>query len=128
MAVDMAMPILIVDDYRTMRSIVAAQLGQLGFTNIETVGDGETALVRLRAQPHGLVIADWNMEPMSGYELLLEVRANAELAQTPFMMMTADSNADNVVAANAVGVNGFIVKPFANQTLKIKLEGVIGPF
>jgi two-component system chemotaxis response regulator CheY len=128
MAVDMAMPILIVDDYRTMRSIVAAQLGQLGFTNIDTVGDGETALVRLSAQPHGLVIADWNMEPMSGYELLLEIRANTDLAQTPFMMMTADSNADNVVAANAAGVNGFIVKPFANQTLKIKLEAVIGPF
>ena len=128
MAVDMAMPILIVDDYKTMRSIVAAQLVQLGFTNIDTVGDGETALERLAAQPHGLIIADWNMEPMSGYELLLEIRANADLARTPFMMMTADSNADNVVAANAAGVNGFIVKPFANQTLKIKLEGVIGPF
>ena len=128
MAVDLAMPILIVDDYKTMRSIVATQLGQLGFTNIDTVGDGDTALERLQAQPHGLIIADWNMEPMSGYELLLEVRANPDLAQTPFMMMTADSNADNVVAANAAGVNSFIVKPFATQTLKIKLEAVIGAF
>jgi two-component system, chemotaxis family, chemotaxis protein CheY len=128
MAVDMAMPILIVDDYKTMSRIVATQLGQLGFTNVEAVEDGEAALDRLHAGPYGLVIADWNMEPMSGYALLLEVRANRDFAQTRFMMMTADSNADNVVAANAAGVNGFIVKPFATSTLKIKLEAVIGKF
>jgi len=128
MAVDMAMPILIVDDYKTMSRIVAAQLGQLGFSNVEAVEDGEAALERLQAGPFGLVIADWNMEPMSGYALLLEVRANPDFAQTRFMMMTADSNADNVVAANAAGVNGFIVKPFATPTLKIKLEAVIGKF
>ena len=128
MAVDLAMPILIVDDYKTMSKIVATQLGQLGFTNIEAVEDGEAALDRLHASPCGLVIADWNMEPMSGYALLLEVRANPDLELIPFMMMTADSNADNVVAANAAGVNGFIVKPFATPTLKIKLEAVIGKF
>ena len=128
MAVDMAMPILIVDDYKTMSRIVATQLGQLGFTNVEAVEDGEAALDRLHAGPYGLVIADWNMEPMSGYALLLEVRANRDFAQTRFMMMMADSNADNVVAANAAGVNGFIVKPFATSTLKIKLEAVIGKF
>ena len=128
MAVDMAMPILIVDDYKTMSAIVAGQLAQLGFTNITTVEDGEAALDILHAGAYGLVIADWNMEPLSGYALLLEVRAHPDLQQIRFMMMTADSNADNVVAANAAGVNGFVVKPFATSTLKMKLEAVIGTF
>ncbi|QCI78693.1 response regulator [Hankyongella ginsenosidimutans] len=118
MAVDMNMPILIVDDYKTMLRIVHNLLKQVGFDNIDEATDGAMALTKLRRKKYSLVISDWNMEPMTGYELLKEVRADAELKDTPFIMVTAESKTDNVIAAKKAGVNNYIVKPFNAQTLK----------
>ena len=73
MAIDMNLKVLIVDDYKTMLRILANLLRQLKFTNIEEAMDGSEALRRLRAENFGLVISDWNMEPMTGIELLREV-------------------------------------------------------
>jgi two-component system chemotaxis response regulator CheY len=124
MAVDLSMPILVVDDYQTMTRIIRNLLKQLGFTQIDDANDGMAALKRLRERQYGLIISDWNMQPMTGYELLKEVRANPDIAATPFIMITAESKTENVIAAKQAGVNNYIVKPFNAQTLKAKIDAV----
>jgi two-component system chemotaxis response regulator CheY len=124
MAVDMSMPVLVVDDYNTMIRIIRNLLKQLGFDDIDDAADGSAALAKMREKKYGLVISDWNMEPMTGYELLKEVRADPSLAKTPFIMVTAESKTENVIAAKKAGVNNYIVKPFNAQTLQTKIEAV----
>ena len=128
MAVDKAMQILIVDDYKTMLRIIRNLLKQLGFHNVDEATDGAAALQKLRNKEYGLVISDWNMEPMTGYELLKEVRSDQQLKSLPFIMVTAESKTDNVIAAKKAGVNNYIVKPFNAATLKTKMSAVIGDF
>jgi two-component system chemotaxis response regulator CheY len=128
MAVDKKMKILVVDDYKTMLRIIRNLLKQLGFNNVEEATDGSEALQKMRNTDFGLVISDWNMEPMTGLQLLREVRSDVKLKGTPFIMITAESKTDNVVAAKEAGVNNYIVKPFNAATLKDKLEGVLGAF
>jgi two-component system, chemotaxis family, chemotaxis protein CheY len=120
------MKILVVDDYATMRRIVRNLLVQIGHTDVEEAGDGITALQKLRETRFGLVISDWNMEPMTGLQLLKEVRADKYLSTTPFIMVTAESKTENVVAAKEAGVNNYIVKPFNADTLKQKIASVLG--
>jgi two-component system chemotaxis response regulator CheY len=122
------MPILVVDDYKTMIRIIRNLLNQLGFTEVDDSVDGADALEKLRARPYGLIIADWNMEPMSGYGLLKEIRSNQETRKIPFVMVTAESKTENVIAAKNAGVSGYIVKPFNAATLKTKLQAVLGDF
>jgi two-component system chemotaxis response regulator CheY len=109
-----------------MRSIVRGLLQEVGIINIAEAGDGGTALGKLRGDGFGLIISDWNMEPMSGLQLLKEVRADQRLAKLPFIMMTGETKADYVVAAKEAGVSSYIVKPFNVATLKQKIEAVIG--
>ena len=123
-ALDPNMPVLVVDDYSTMVRIIRNLLGQLGFTDIDDATDGATALDKMGSKRYGLVISDWNMEPMTGYDLLQRVRANPELETTPFIMVTAESKTENVIAAKKAGVSNYIVKPFNAQTLKAKIEAV----
>ena len=124
MAIDVSMPILVVDDYNTMIRIIRNLLKQLGFEDVDDASDGSAALAKLREKKYGLVISDWNMEPMTGYELLKEVRSDPGLSKTPFIMVTAESKTENVIAAKKAGVNNYIVKPFNAQTLKTKIEAV----
>ena len=126
MAFDLSMPILVVDDYSTMIRIIRNLLRQLGFENVDDASDGSAALARMQGRKYGLVISDWNMEPMTGYDLLREVRANPELSKTPFIMITAESKTENVIAAKKAGVSNYIVKPFNAQTLKAKIDAVFG--
>ncbi|MEO5373333.1 MAG: response regulator [Alphaproteobacteria bacterium] len=129
MAVDKGMHVLIVDDYKTMLRILRNLLKQLGFDNIDEATDGSQALQMLRAAgTYGLVISDWNMEPMTGLQLLREVRADAKLKATPFIMVTAESKSENVIAAKEAGVSNYIVKPFNAATLKSKMVSVLGEF
>jgi two-component system, chemotaxis family, chemotaxis protein CheY len=128
MAVDMNMSILIVDDYKTMLRIIRNLLRQLGFANVDEASDGATALQKLRRGEFNLVISDWNMEPMTGLQLLKEVRSDAKLKSIPFIMVTAESKTENVIAAKKAGVNNYIVKPFNAATLKTKMTAVIGEF
>jgi two-component system chemotaxis response regulator CheY len=128
MAVDKNMNILIVDDYKTMLRIIRNLLRQLGFINIEEATDGSMALQMLRGGNFGLVISDWNMEPMTGLQLLREVRADAKLKGTPFIMVTAESKSENVIAAKEAGVSNYIVKPFNAETLQAKMVSVLGEF
>ncbi len=125
MAVDMNMPILIVDDYKTMLKILRNLLKQLGFDNVEEAMDGGAALQKLRNKNYGLVISDWNIEPMDGLKLLKEVRADVKLKDVSFIMITAESKTENVVAAKEAGVNGYIVKPFNAATLESKIDTVL---
>ena len=124
MALDPSMPILVVDDYQTMVRIIRNLLKQLGFENVDDASDGSSAIAKMRDKKYGLVISDWNMEPMTGFELLRQVRNEEEIAATPFIMVTAESKAENVIAAKKAGVNNYIVKPFNAQTLKSKIESV----
>lgn len=128
MAVDLNMNVLIVDDYKTMLRIIRNLLKQLGFNNVDEATDGSAALQKLRDKEYGLVISDWNMEPMTGIQLLREVRADTKLKAMPFIMITAESKTENVIAAKEAGVNNYIVKPFNAATLKTKLVTVLGNF
>ncbi|MBC8269771.1 MAG: response regulator [Rhodospirillaceae bacterium] len=128
MAVDMNMNVLIVDDYKTMLRILRNLLKQLNFNNIEDATDGSMALEVLRTKDIGMVISDWNMEPMTGIQLLREVRGDDKLKHLPFIMITAESKSENVIAAKEAGVSNYIVKPFNAETLKSKLVSVLGEF
>jgi two-component system chemotaxis response regulator CheY len=124
MAIDLSMPVLVVDDYSTMVRIIRNLLKQVGFVHVDDANDGTSALAKMRATKYGLVISDWNMEPMTGYDLLQQVRGDKKLAETPFIMITAESKTENVIAAKKAGVNNYIVKPFNAETLKSKIEAV----
>jgi len=126
MTMDKSMNVLIVDDYKTMLRIIRNLLKQIDINNVEEATDGAEALAKLRAGSFGLVISDWNMLPMSGLQLLQEVRADARLKATPFIMITAESKAENVVAAKQAGVSNYIVKPFNAETLREKITKVLG--
>ena len=128
MTIDTNMPILIVDDYKTMLRVLRNFLLQMNFDNIEEATDGSMALQKLRQQDFGFVISDWNMEPMTGMQLLREVRADDKLKHLPFIMITAESKSENVVAAKQAGVSNYIVKPFSAETLKSKMTSVLGKF
>ena len=124
---DLSTPVLVVDDYATMIRIIKNLLKQIGFDNVDGASDGSAALEKMRGKKYGLVISDWNMEPMTGYDLLKEVRSDTDLARTPFIMITAESKTENVIAAKKAGVNNYIVKPFNAETLKTKIAAVLGP-
>ncbi|WP_426700468.1 chemotaxis response regulator CheY [Rhodanobacter sp. Col0626] len=123
---DKNMKILVVDDFSTMRRIVRNLLVELGFSNplIQEADDGESAIAMLRSLPFDLVVTDWNMPNMSGIDLLRAIRAEAALKGMPVLMVTAENNRDQIIAAAQAGVNGYIVKPFTAITLKEKLAKI----
>jgi two-component system chemotaxis response regulator CheY len=108
-----------------MLRIIRNLLKQLEFNNVDEAVDGQEALAKLRAGNFGLVISDWNMVPMTGLDLLKEVRADQRLKDMPFIMITAESKTENVVAAKQAGVSNYIVKPFNAETLREKIEKVL---
>lgn len=118
------MKILVVDDFATMRRIVRNILQQLGFTNVAEAEDGRLALDKLKSGDFKLVISDWNMPNMMGIDLLRAVRGDDSLKTTPFLMVTAESNKENVIQAVQAGVSNYIVKPFTADTLEQKLEAI----
>ena len=125
MAVDKNMHILVVDDYNTMLRILKNLLKQLGFKNVEDAMDGAQALSKLNSAKFDFIISDWNMEPMTGIELLREVRASDNLKHIPFIMITAESKTENVIAAQQAGVSNYIVKPFNAETFDNKIQEVL---
>ena len=125
MAADFEMAVLVVDDSRTVAQTIRRLLVQIGFKNTHEASDGAAALESLRNTKFGLVISDCNMVPMSGLELLKEVRLDPKLANLPFIIATGDSKLANVVTARKAGVDGYIVKPFSAATLKAKIDAVL---
>ena len=124
MTLDKKMRILIVDDYTTMLRILRNLLRQLELNNVDEAQNGEEALFKLRKETFDLVISDWNMTPMTGLDLLRQVRADARLKRIPFIMVTAESKTENVITAKQAGVSNYIVKPFNAETLRMKIESV----
>jgi two-component system, chemotaxis family, chemotaxis protein CheY len=118
--------ILVVDDYPTMRRILRNLLDQIGIKDVEEAGSGAEALAKIQSSHVDLVISDWNMEPVTGLELLKKLRGNAATASLPFIMVTAESKTENVIEAKNAGVNNYIVKPFTADTLKSKIAAVMG--
>ena len=121
MALDFKMPVLVVDDYSTMLRIIRNFLRQLGFIDVDGAADGSAALHMMLEKDYGLVISDWNMEPMTGYDLLREVRADGGLSRTPFIMVTADGSREHELKAKQAGVSDYMLKPFNAVTLKSKI-------
>lgn len=124
MSLDPNSPILVVDDYKTMVKIVRHLLGQLGYKNIDDASNGAEAFEKMQSKKYGLVISDWNMEPMTGYALLQKMRASDHHADTPFIMVTAESKPENISAARKAGVDNYLIKPFNQQSLKAKIDQV----
>lgn len=126
MALNTNIKILVVDDFATMRKIIKNILLQLGFKDILEADDGTTALELLKKQKVDLIISDWNMPKMPGIELLKAIRSNEKLKDIKFIMVTAEAQKENVIEAIKYGVNQYVVKPFTPETLKEKLEKVLG--
>jgi two-component system chemotaxis response regulator CheY len=124
MSINKNMRVFIVDDYTTMLRILRNLLRQLDLNNVEEANDGENAYHMMQKSPPDLIISDWNMAPVSGLDLLRRVRADAKLRHIPFIMVTAESKTENVVAAKQAGVSNYIVKPFNADTLRAKIVSV----
>jgi two-component system, chemotaxis family, chemotaxis protein CheY len=121
--------VLVVDDSKAVCLNLRSFLKELGFANVDMAEDGLVALEKLRAdsQSYGLIISDWRMERMNGYELLKAVREDVKIKHIPFIMITAQNAPENVVLAKKAGVNNYIIKPFTVATLKQRMEAVLGP-
>ena len=126
MSLNKNMRVVIVDDYTTMLRILRNLLRQLEINNVEEASDGDSAYLLMHKNPPDLVISDWNMVPVSGLDLLRKVRADAKLKHIPFIMVTAESKTENVIAAKQAGVSNYIVKPFNADTLRAKIASVCG--
>jgi two-component system chemotaxis response regulator CheY len=117
-------PVLIVEDFKTMRRIQRNFLERLGYGDVDEAADGAAALELIAARDYGLVISDWNMAPMTGFELLKRVRASGRNADVPFLMVTAESGVASVAAAQAAGVSDYLVKPYRQEALQEKLDAI----
>ena len=126
--IDKNMNILIVDDFKTMLTIIDGALKQFGFKNVDQASDGKAALEKMNTTKYGLILSDWNMEPMNGLDLLREVRRNDDTKKIPMILITAESKPENIIAAKKEGVSNYIVKPFTANTLRDKLVAVLGQF
>lgn len=122
---DKNIKILIVDDFSTMRRIIRTLLRELGFTAVSEAGDGITALPLLKDGEFDLLITDWNMPGMNGYDLIKAIRSNANTASLPVLMITAEAKRENIIEAAQLGVDGYIVKPFTAETLKDKIDKIL---
>ncbi|MEK6814980.1 MAG: chemotaxis response regulator CheY [Nitrospirota bacterium] len=121
---DLKMKILVVDDFSTMRRIIKNILRQIGYQEIGEAEDGQAALAKLKVDKFDFVVTDWNMPNMTGLELLQAMRAEPALKDVPVLMVTAESQQENVVQAVQAGVNNYIVKPFTAETLKEKIDKI----
>jgi two-component system, chemotaxis family, chemotaxis protein CheY len=122
---DKGMKILVVDDFPTMRRIVRNLLKELGYSNVDEAEDGAAGLARLRSGSYEFVISDWNMPNLDGLAMLKEIRADANLAHLPVLMVTAESKKENIIAAAQAGASGYVVKPFTAATLDEKLNKIL---
>jgi two-component system chemotaxis response regulator CheY len=121
---DLNMKVLIVDDFATMRRILRNILKQIGFTDIAEADDGHTALKELQKEKYDLILCDWNMPEMPGIDLLKTLKADENLKNIPFIMVTAEAQKENILEAVKTGVSSYIVKPFTAETVNEKLTKV----
>ncbi len=113
--------VLVVDDFHTMRKIIDRILREIGVTDVDCVNDGAAALERLRSKRYGLVLSDWEMQPMGGPELIANMRRDPTMSNIPVILVTAKTDRD---ASWLSGGDGYIVKPFTRDALRSKMEDV----
>ena len=121
-----AIKVMVVDDQTSMRAMIRRSLQDLGFKDIRDSGDAAQALESVKSDRVHLIISDYNMPDMDGLQLLEAVRGDAVIGKTVFIMLTGSSDRDLVQKAAALGVNNYLVKPFATAALKEKIERVFG--
>jgi two-component system chemotaxis response regulator CheY len=127
MPLDFAMPVLVVDDYRTVVRIIRNLLRQVGFHDVDEACDGDEALSKMKARKYGLVLSDWHMAPTNGYELLKTVKADEQLRDATFIMISAEAAPENMAAARQAGARAYVLKPFDAQTLRARIETALQP-
>jgi two-component system chemotaxis response regulator CheY len=125
MTLDFAMPVLVVDDYQMVVRIISRLLKQAGFSNVDEATDGEEALAKLKQRKYGLVISDWYMSPTSGVDLLRQAKADEQLRDVAFIMVSAEAAPENVALAKAEGASAYVVKPFDAHTLRARIENAL---
>ena len=118
--------ILAVDDSPTMRRIIINTLKRAGFNNVIEASDGKDALAKMKIERPNFIITDWNMPEMDGMTFVTTIRATDEYKQLPILMVTTRSVQEDIVAAMKAGVNNYIVKPFTPDTLKAKIDQMVG--
>lgn len=121
------MQVLIIDDHKTMLRIVRNLLSQIQVTQVDEAAAGQEALQKLVQKRYDLILSDWNMQPMTGLELLQYVRKDPTYRHqhTPFVMITAEARPENVMEARKAGVDNYIVKPFNAETLESKIQAAL---
>jgi len=118
------MKILLVDDSNTMRRIQRNTLAGLGFNDVDEAEDGADAVAKVQAGNYDLVLMDWNMPNMTGIEALKAIRANAQTAAVPVIMVTSESEKTRILEAIQSGATNYIVKPFTPDVLREKLAAL----
>lgn len=117
--------ILIVEDRLVMLKIIRRLLAQIGYSDVDEATNGLGALEKLRVKRYDLILSDWNMDGMSGYELLKAVRADPKNAAIPFILVTAEAKPESMLAAKAAGANGYLLKPFKLDMLQRTIAEVL---
>lgn len=117
--------VLIVEDRQVMLKIIRRLLLQLGYAHVDEAANGLQALEKIRQKPYDLILSDWNMDGMSGFDLLKILRADTATRETPFILVTAESKPENILAAKAAGATGYLVKPFKLDVLEKTLDNVL---
>ena len=121
-----AIKVMVVDDQASMRAMIRRALQDFGFKDIRDKGSASEAFAAISTDRVHLVISDYNMPDMDGIDLLRAIRTDEVLAKTVFIMLTGSSDREIVQKAAALGVNNYLVKPFAPAALKEKIERVFG--
>jgi two-component system, chemotaxis family, chemotaxis protein CheY len=122
----MSVKILLVDDSNTMRRIQKNTLKTLGYEDVDEAEDGSMAYDKIKACKYDLVLMDWNMPVMTGIECLKKVKADDAVKATKIMMVTSESEKTRIIEAIQAGAANYIVKPFQPDTLKEKIQAILG--
>ena len=126
-AMTTSVSVLVIDDEKLMMSVMTRILARLGYTDVDGASDTLTAIEKMREKRYGLVICDWIMEPISGYDMLRHVRTDLDLRHVPFIMATTETMMQKAVAAKSAGVSGYLIKPFSPGTLQRTIDAVLAP-
>jgi two-component system chemotaxis response regulator CheY len=119
--------VLVVDDQMSMRALIRSYLRKLGFETIDEADSGKAAYLELGKRPYNLVISDMNMANGTGLELLKMMRAHPVLKRVPVIMATGNSDSATVQSVVQAGVNGYVVKPVAQDQLEARVTKILGP-
>lgn len=121
-----AIKVMVVDDQTSMRAMIRRALQDIGFKDVRDKASALEALSSIKSDRVHLVISDFNMPEMDGLQFLEAVRGDPVIGKTVFIMLTGSADKEIVQKAAALGVNNYVVKPFAPAALKEKIERVFG--